>query len=184
MIVSPVHSTRRSAVRGHAMRRCLRRESRLSLPVLWIAGLYVPATVELHAEASQMATLVGWEFMLSSFSYLADAPGNHRSQLGRSLFFLIVSPAVVFADDNNDSLQPPPAYWRAAARCVFGLLTWCAQDAAYFAAHAAARIDSGALANDSIVALCAIAGLQFLACYWGHSGLASGPVATSLLRLD
>jgi MBOAT, membrane-bound O-acyltransferase family len=149
-----------------------RRKVWLWLPALSVLCLLVPLQSPIPDVAIGMATLIGWELLLGGFSYLTDVSSASRPTLGRCLFFLLLSPALVVSEA-TETKGSAPSSWKSFARCGLGLLAWLGQDAAYAVSRAisADQVTYGAVALP--LSAFAVGALQFVGYYWGHSGLAS-----------
>ena len=147
-----------------------RRNRRLPAPLL-LAGCaiaYMLAPALLLPSPFIGATIgIGWEVMLSAFSFYIDSRAAPTLPTRRDcLFFIIVNPCLVFADSGRPIAEPVP--WRGVGRVAFGLGTWVLQ---CFIAAVALTIPaprSGSYAAFVMVGVTAATHL-----YLAHSGLAS-----------
>ena len=147
-----------------------RRNRRLPAPLL-LAGCaiaYMLAPALLLPSPFIGATIgIGWEVMLSAFSFYIDSRAAPTLPTRRDcLFFIIVNPCLVFADSGRPIAEPVP--WRGVGRVAFGLGTWVLQ---CFIAAVALKIPaprSGSYAAFVMVGVTAATHL-----YLAHSGLAS-----------
>lgn len=84
-------------------------------------GLFLPRAL-LPAAAVSTATLVGWEFMLSAYSYVVEIKrGAKERSLPKALFFLMVNPTLVYTSCGRVTGRPNLGL-RALSRVLLGLL--------------------------------------------------------------
>jgi hypothetical protein len=138
--------------------------------------LFVPSP------ARATAVVVGWDIMLSSFSYCIEvAKTDEQPPLRDCLFFLLVNPALVYARRGRRIGSPAlrlDGIWRAAA----GLATLLVVVA--FVGPACAAVEERnqeiSLLRSPFGSVVAYGVLRFFLEYWRQSGLAS--VQIGLMR--
>jgi hypothetical protein len=137
------------------------------------AGLFAACIVMPGLSLSQQvlgpAIVWGFELMLSGYSYCAD---NERAtsfpDIREGLFFLLVNPAIVYAQRGREWLQPRSFIW-GAARCMVGLAAWVAANS--LAALIVSLPITAVVHNHYYTPFFYCA--RFFPYYWAHSALAS-----------
>jgi hypothetical protein len=136
------------------------------------AGFLLLPGLPLPTAAKGAALVLGFDFMLSSYSYVIEtAKAKAPPRLTDCLFFVLVNPALVYAD-RGERLSEPRVDFRGIARVALGGGTIFA--AALLSAGAIPWIRERAMTPGAAVLLMvSLAPLGLLAEYWRHSGLAS-----------
>lgn len=135
---------------------------------LILPGLFAPESVR------TAALLIGWDLALSAYSYAAEVTrSNLEPERSDCLFFLLVNPALVYAE-RGERFAPPALEARGVARTGLGILTLFAASALLAPACAWSRERAfGGPHTNTALALGAYAVLRFLLEYARHAGLAS-----------
>ncbi len=85
--------------------------------------LVVPAAVVRNIPVS-IILIIGWDLMLSSYSYCVDTQKLHtRPSLRDCLFFLLVNPTLVYAE-RGQPINGPKFGFRALLRIALGLMAF------------------------------------------------------------
>ncbi len=140
-----------------------------------IAVFFVLPAVLWPASVKGAALVLGWDLMLSSYSYCVEvARSRSRPALRDCLFFLLVNPVLVYTE-RGSSVSPPGWNRAGLLRAAQGLLALLAPAALLVPAYAALRAYAPAAgAGPQALALPALCGmLRFLVEYARQSGLAS-----------
>ena len=142
---------------------------RLAL-LAFLALLFVALPeLALRSPVLLVTIVVGWESMLSAYSYCVDGEhGAERASRGGCLFFILVNPCLVYADRGRrvaESAFP----WRSIGRVLSGALVWVGQ-CGIQAALVVGLSDSSPGSQAKLLALCFGGGVVL---YFAHSGLAS-----------
>ena len=103
----------------------LLRDRRITRPALLIACafafLLLPAVL-VPGAGKPVALILGWDLVLSAYSYIVDvADSDERPALRPCLFFLLVNPVLVYAQ-RGERLGPPRFDRRGSLRAGLGLL--------------------------------------------------------------
>jgi hypothetical protein len=151
------------------------RAGRLTSGALFVAcaaGFLVLPGLPLPVEAKGTALVLGFDFMLSSYSYVVEtARSRDAPRLGDSLFFVLVNPALVYAE-RGEQVSSPGLDARGLGRLTLGAATLFG--AALVSLGALGWIQRhAALVGHGALLIVLLAALNLLAEYWRHSGLAS-----------
>jgi hypothetical protein len=135
----------------------------VAIPAAWLTGAAVPMVV------------VGWEGMLSAYSYVVDSP-SATATVQASLFFVLVNPTVVYAD-RGAQIGDPRLDIAALFRMLTGVLTMLGRNAVLAVVATTAWFSSVDLADvitvRTYVQFCSTQLVLLLGLYCAHSGLAS-----------
>lgn len=149
------------------------------------AYVLLPALV-VESGAVLLVVLMGWSYMLASYSYYVDVASDEgRTDLGECLFFILVNPTIVFRE-RGIRVSRPRIGGVALARVSVGLGLWILQDAwnqhvvglwaPVFPATPLGAAGVGDYANRLAYFWCAA-----IALYFAHSGLAN--IQIGLVRM-
>jgi len=136
---------------------------------LVLPGLFMPGA------ARAAAVLLGWDVMLSSYSYAVELSASGAAPArGDCLFFLLVNPTLVYTDRGIER-GGPTVDGQGLGRTALGLATLFASAALLLPAAAYVKEHSGGDASFAVAAgsLVAFAALRLLVEYGRHAGLAS-----------
>jgi hypothetical protein len=168
---------------GHAFaRRKIDRPALFALCALW----FVLAPALLLPSPSMVATIIiGWEIMLSAYSYCIDSASlAARPRLADCLFFLLVNPVLVYAERGQAADVPYPRT-RGCFRALFGIATMLCQDAVMLAAGTYPFLRPRGVDEVHDFASYAAFGvshfIQGFGLYFAHSGLASVQIGLMLV---
>jgi hypothetical protein len=133
--------------------------------------------------ARAAALLLGWDIMLSSYSYCVEvAKGRDDPTRADCLFFLLVNPALVYVN-RGKQVSSPALSTRGLGRSALGLLTLLVTFAVVTPACAAVKGEALAFPSphERVGALAAFGVLRFFVEYGRQAGLAS--LQIGLMRL-
>jgi hypothetical protein len=154
------------------------REGRITRGALFVAGtsafLGWPCLL-LPDSARSLALILGWDFVLSSYSYCVEkARTKEAAPPSEGLFFVLVNPSLVYVHRGR-RIGSVTFRWRGAARALLGLTLLFVASAVLTPlcrALAGSASASSSLRN-SVLAWALFGFLRFLLEYWRQSGLAS-----------
>ncbi len=136
--------------------------------------LIVPSAV-LPAYARSALLLLGWDFMLASYSYCVEtAKRGPPPPLRECLFFVLINPALVYSE-RGEQLRAPGLDARGFGRALLGLASLFIAFALLRPACEALRAGAAqpALMPAALAATLGFGLLRLLLEYFQHSGLAS-----------
>lgn len=150
---------------------CRQGLGRFSAFILFVAVFVILPALFPFGSLRSFGVVVGWEFLLASYSIRVDGyVGRRRPRVSEHLFFVLVNPCIVYLERGQQSGRVGP---RGLGRCLLGaLVILCGR-------LAQATVDRHRLADLSSASY--VVGLVLLSgTYMQHSGLAS--VQIGLMR--
>lgn len=157
--------------------RLLRSEilTRGGLFVACASAFFVFPALLLPGGAKATILVLGWELMLSSYSFCVEsAVGQETPSRADCSFFLLVNPALVYT--RRGARMGPPAFdARGMQRTVLGLMMLLIAIGVLVPAYGYVRAQApeGSPLHDVLVLAIAFGALRWFAEYWQHAGVAN-----------
>jgi hypothetical protein len=138
-----------------------------------VAYVGLPAVLWPSDAKSAVVLVLGWDALLSSYSYCVEVSQSRDDPvLGDCIFFLLVNPALVYAR-RGDSIGSPALNLRATARIGLALCISLATASLIHPAYLSLRGAASRTASAGVVSIAGLGALRFLIQYARQSALAS-----------
>jgi hypothetical protein len=156
----------------------LLRTDRLSAGAVFVGAaaiFFVLPAISSPTFAKGMLLVLGWDMMLSSYSYCVETSKTLDEPSWRDCcFFLLVNPTLVYAQ-RGAQVEKPRLHFPSLGRCGFALLQFFLVSAIILPLYYSVKEQSSSPASSlsQLPALTARGALRFFVEYWRQAGLAS-----------